>query len=280
MATTANQVSNDWIAERLEEIAKLLEQQGANPFRGQAYRNAAATVRDHPRPVADVLAAEGRGGLDALPAIGPAIAGAIGDLVAHGRLPLLERLRTRHDPIANLRTVAGVGPVLARRLNEELGIDSLEQLEMAAHDGTLERAGGFGAKRIAGIQEALAARLGRRRSTFVADDEPDVGELLDVDREYREESRAHRLPAIAPRRFNPRHEAWLPVLHTSRGERHYTALYSNTARAHQLGKTHDWVVLYFDDGGGRERQCTVVTARGRRVVRGRERECAALRIQG
>jgi hypothetical protein len=68
------------------------------------------------------------------------------------------------------------------------------------------------------------------------------------------------------------------VLHTRRGDRHYTALFSNTARAHEFGRTRDWVVLYFDGGGG-ERQCTVITSerrplRGRRIVRGREKECA------
>jgi putative hydrolase len=81
---------------------------------------------------------------------------------------------------------------------------------------------------------------------------------------------------IAPRRFNPSHIAWLPVLHTTRGRRHYTALFSNTALAHRLNRTHDWVVIYWDDGRG-ERQYTVVTAKGgslegRRVVRGREAE--------
>jgi hypothetical protein len=60
-------------------------------------------------------------------------------------------------------------------------------------------------------------------------------------------------------------------------DRNYTALFSNTFTAHRLGRTHDWVVMYYD-GGREEHQCTVVTARqgplaGRRVVRGREAEC-------
>ena len=64
------------------------------------------------------------------------------------------------------------------------------------------------------------------------------------------------------------------------GDRHYTALFSNTARAHDLGKTHEWVVIYVDGGRG-ERQYTVVTAsrgpmKGKRVVRGREVECLAV----
>jgi hypothetical protein len=107
---------------------------------------------------------------------------------------------------------------------------------------------------------------------------PAVAELLAVDRQYRREARKGLLPRIAPRRFNPRREAWLPILHTERGGRRYTALFSNTELAHRRGRTHDWVVLYFDDGRG-ERQCTVVKEyqgplRGRRVVRGRELECA------
>jgi len=110
-------------------------------------------------------------------------------------------------------------------------------------------------------------------------EEPSVAEVLDVDREYRERAASGTLKRIAPRRMNPAKEAWLPVLHTERGPRHYTALYSNTPRAHELGKTHDWVVIYYDADGSSERQCTVVTSdrgslRGKRIVRGREPECA------
>ena len=71
--------------------------------------------------------------------------------------------------------------------------------------------------------------------------------------------------------------AWLPVLHPRHGDRHYTALFSNTALAHRLDRTHDWVVIY-RDGPHEDHQATVVTAHvgplsGERVVRGREREC-------
>jgi len=108
--------------------------------------------------------------------------------------------------------------------------------------------------------------------------EPDVGMLLDVDMEYRDKARRGELPTIAPRRFNPDGEAWLPVLHTERGDWHFTVLYSNTARAHQLGRTHDWVIVYFHKDDHPERQSTVVTEtrgelRGERVVRGREGDC-------
>jgi hypothetical protein len=110
---------------------------------------------------------------------------------------------------------------------------------------------------------------------------PSVETLLDVDREYRTQAALGQLPTIAPRRFNPEGKAWLPVLHTERGDWHFTALFSNTARAHKLGRTRNWVVIYYYDHSHREDQCTVVTEtrgalRGERVVRGREEECREL----
>ncbi len=87
------------------------------------------------------------------------------------------------------------------------------------------------------------------------------------------------LHRIAPRRFNPGHRAWLPIMHIDRDGWHLTLLFSNTARAHQLGKTDDWVVVYFDGDAHHEGQCTIVTEtsgllKGQRVVRGREQEQA------
>lgn len=71
----------------------------------------------------------------------------------------------------------------------------------------------------------------------------------------------------------------LPVLHARREDWHFTALFSNTPKVHELGKTRDWVVIYFHLDVEPESQCTVVTEtrgalKGRRVVRGREGECA------
>ena len=194
---------------------------------------------------------------------------------------MLERLRGESDPVEVLASVPGVGKRLAERVYTDLGIGTLEELEAAAHDGRLAEIEGFGEKRIAGVRDSLAGRLGRVRKPALATptEEPAVNEILDVDREYRMRAGKDELPKIAPRRFNPKHEAWLPILHATRGDRHYTALFSNTAHAHQANKTHDWVVIYYDGGRG-ERQCTVITAErgpmeGRRLVRGREGECLA-----
>jgi hypothetical protein len=276
---------NEDIAGRLDEVARLLAEQGANRFRVQAYHQAAAVLRGLARPVSEIFAAEGLAGLEKLPGVGESIARAIQDILRHGKLAMLDRLRGDHDPIALLTSVPGIGKALAWKLHDDLGLESLEHLENAAHDGRLETVAGLGAKRLAGIRDSLAHRLGRvRRPSPAAPPpgepaQPPIAELLEVDAEYRREAEAGTLKKIAPRRFNPSGEAWLPVLHTTRGRRHYTALFSNTARAHEKHKTRDWVVLYHDGRDG-EQQCTVITSefgrlKGLRIVRGREDECAA-----
>lgn len=268
---------NEEIAGRLEEAAHLLRNQGADPFRVRAYLRAASRVRLWREPLDETFRERGLEGLKELPGIGETIARAIREILTHGRLPMLDRLRGEADPVSLLVTVPGIGRVLAERLHDELGLETLADLEAAAHDGRLETIAGFGAKRLAGIRDSLAQRLGRVRIPETASTPPSVAELLDVDSEYREKAAAGQLERIAPKRFNPEGEVWLPVLHTRRGRRRYTALFSNTARAHRAGKTRDWVVIYGDNGLGESRH-TVITAEfgplsARRVVAGREEEC-------
>lgn len=273
---------NQEIAQKLREVALLLEEQGANRFRVRAYRAAADRLEHLDVPVSRIVEQQGTDGLQALPGIGVSLARSIHTLIVTGRLPMLDRLRGHMDPIALLTSVPGIGPAFAHRLHDDLHIETLEQLEMAAHDGRLAEIEGVGPKKLQGIIDSLTARLGRvRRPTQTVEGhqagEPSIEELLDVDREYRESSLAGTLQKIAPHRFNPKREAWLSILHTQRGPRHYTALYSNSALANQLKKTRDWVILYYDDNHG-ERQCTVVTGRsaplaGKRIIRGREADC-------
>ena len=272
--------TNERIAALLDEVANRLEEQGANQYRVQAWRTGATTLRGLDQGAGDILREHGLEGLDRLPGIGAALARAIREIVETGRLTTLERLRGATEPLSLLATVPGVGAALAERIQETLGVHSLEELEQAASDGRLATVPGFGPKRVAGIADVLATRLrARRRQGAPAAEPPPVEELLEVDREYRERAEAGTLAMIAPRRFNPEGRRWLPVLHLTRDPRHYTALFSNTALAHKLGRTNDWVVLYFDGHDG-EHQATVVTATkgplaGRRIVRGRERDCIA-----
>jgi Holliday junction resolvasome RuvABC DNA-binding subunit len=277
-------LSNEMVADRLDELAEGLEAQHANEYRVRAYRTAAVTVRNLKQPVVEILDRRGIDGLTQLPGIGPSLARAIERLSRTGRLPLLEQVRGVTTPERVLTTVPGIGRRTAERIHDVLGIDTLAELEAAAYDGRLAGMPGMGTKRVRAVRESLAGRFHRRPSASAAPrattaSQPSVAELLDIDEEYRRKATADWLLRIAPRRFNPAGEAWLPILHTQRDGREYTALYSNTARAHELGTTHDWVVIYSDegDGGG---QWTVVTSlfgdlKGRRIVRGREAECEA-----
>ena len=123
------------VAGRLEEAARLLRDQGADPYRVRAYRRAAIVVRGFSRPVDEIFRLQGLDGLKALPAVGETIARAIRELVVSGRLPMLERLRGESDPVTLLASVPGIGVILADRLHDELGLETLADLEAAAHDG-------------------------------------------------------------------------------------------------------------------------------------------------
>lgn len=285
-ANASSPLDNHEVARRLEEIAELLEAQAQSPFRVRAYAAAAETVRGLDQPVAELVRREGPPGLRRLPGIGRSLAATIERLAAAGRSTLLERLRAKSAPEKVFATVPDIGPGLARQIHDRLGIETLAELETAAHDGRLARVPGMGPKRILAVRESLAGRLRRRRaaaaaSTFESEPigEPPVADLLDVDRQYRLLAESDRLPRIAPRRFNPTGEAWLPVLHTHRSGSLYTAMYSNTARAHELEVTRDWVIIYRTDPHARGRWTVITsrygTLRDRRIVRGREGECAA-----
>lgn len=273
---TSDSPDNPEIANILERIASLLSVQRADPFRERAWQRAAETCRRHPRPLARLARREGRAGLEALPGIGRTIAGQILAFVETGNSPYLSRLEGDISPELLFQTLPGVGPTLAARLHDSLGAETLEDLEVAAHDGRLQRMAGIGTRRAQAIRDALSLRLARPWRQPSRTDEPSVDFLLEVDAEYRRLAREDRLERIAPRRFNPEHSAWLPIWHVDRDGWKLTVLFANTALAHRLGRTRDWVVIYAGRNGD-EFRYTVVTERtgplrGARVVRGREAE--------
>ncbi len=278
--TEHDRAVNEALAANLREVANLLAQQDADSFRPAAYRRASDTLAGLVRPVTRIFAAEGRQGLMALPGIGASIAAAIVEMLTTGRWSQLERLRGTLNPEKLFQTIPGIGPELAARIHERLHVDTLEGLEIAAHDGRLEQVPGIGKRRAELIRSLLAERLGRPRLRRLRreSEQPEIGLILDVDHEYHRRASAGELKLIAPKRFNPKGEAWLPVLHTTRASWELTALFSNTRLAHELGRTRDWVVIYYQAGDAPEGQCTIVTETrgplaGRRVVRGRESEC-------
>ncbi len=269
---------NTQAAAIFRDCAGILRQQKANPFRVNAYVRAAQTLESLDFDVADLLEEEGIQGLIELPTIGRGLATAIDEIARTGRLAQLDRLRGEARPEVLFQSIPGVGPTLAARMHDILHVDTLEALELAAHDGWLEAIPGIGGRRAAAIRAGITAMLGRGASRRrEAGPLPAIDTLLAIDRDYRRKAAAGDLPTIVPRRFNPEGKSWLPILHTRRGDWHFTVLFSNTARAHELGRTRDWVVVYFYDGDHHEGQCTVVTEThgplaGERVVRGRESE--------
>lgn len=291
---TSKLPSNTDIAELLDRVADLLGVQAAESYRVQAYRHAAQSVRDATAEVASVALDEPAEAIERLPGIGASIGSAIREYAASGRLRMLERLEGQVSPEDLFSSVPGIGEELARRIHTHLGAETLEELELAAHNGQLERVPGFGPRRAEAVREILAgllSRSGRRRSRLVdrqlgrhgdwqaEAERPRVDLILRIDLEYRERSDAGELRTITPRRFNPEHRAWLPILHRELDGWTFTALFSNTARAHELQMTRDWVIVYYERDGD-EGQATVVTERhgrmmGARVVRGREVECLA-----
>lgn len=278
-------MSNEEIAAILEGTAKLLELQQANPFRVRSYRKLADHLRQLDEPIGSLFAEHGEAGLRQLEGVGPRLASTLREIIETGRLGLRDRLEGELSPEALFVRVPGIGEELAQRIHDELGIQTLEELEEAAHSGRLGRVEGIGEKRVKGIQDSLAGMLSpsssreahRRLAETQAPPEPPVDLLLELDQEYREKAGSGRLRQVAPKRFNPDNKAWLPVLEETRDRWAFTLLYSNTKRAHDLDKTRDWVVVYYEADRHQD-QCTIVTAgqgdlKGMRVIRGREGEC-------
>jgi Holliday junction resolvasome RuvABC DNA-binding subunit len=279
--------TNNEIADVLGHIAELLEVQNANPHRVRAYRNGAERVRNLDMSLTEMVRSGDGESLQELPDIGEGLARVISNYVHKGRSDVLDRLQGETSPEDLFAQVPGIGQTLAERITDQLDINTLEELERTAYDGRLAKVEGFGPKRVRTVRVSLSGMLSRaaqRRARQRSGDQeeldqeqPDVETLLNVDAEYRRKAGANELHKIAPKRFNPEGEAWLPILHTSRNDWDFTVLYSNTARAHKLGKTHDWVVIYYEQNG-QEDQATIVTSnqgklKGERIVRGRESEC-------
>lgn len=155
-------IQNAEIAAVFSEIADLLEIEGANPFRIRAYRNAARNLGELGRSV-QAMVARGED-LDALPGIGPDLAGKIGEIVATGSCALLARLRKElPGRITDLLKVPGLGPKRVRALHHELGVQTIEQVHRAAREGKVQAIPGFGAKTQQTILESTEARLHEER---------------------------------------------------------------------------------------------------------------------
>ena len=160
--------TNTEIAQALDELGDLSELDGAAVYRVVAYRNAAKAVRESPVSVLG-LARQGRA--TELPGVGAIIQEKIIQLADDGAIPATLKLRAKFPPgVIEMTRLSGLGPKRARRLYEELGIDSLDALRAAAEEQRIRTLKGFGAK----AEEAILASLrlagaGERAARVVLD---------------------------------------------------------------------------------------------------------------
>jgi DNA polymerase (family 10) len=151
-------LENIEIARALRDVADLLEIKGANPFRIRAYRNAAETVEDHGTPLRRLV--EDDADLTDLPGIGKDMSAHISALLESGELPLLAEL-AREVPLSliELTRLPGLGAKRTKKLWEELGVETLDDLKSAAESGRIEGVAGFGKK----TQEKILGSIERYR---------------------------------------------------------------------------------------------------------------------
>lgn len=154
-------MQNQHIAAIFNEVADLLEIQGANSFRVRAYRNGARTIENLPEMVSDLVTAEDNR-LDSLDGIGKDLAGKIRVIVQTGQLPQLDELRLQVPAgVVEMLRIPGLGPKKVATLFKELNITSLDLLKEACEAGKISAMKGFGKKTeqaiLEGIPHALSA---------------------------------------------------------------------------------------------------------------------------
>ena len=150
------------IAAIFEEIADLLEIQGANPFRIRAYRNAARSFGELSQEAYQLM--EKGADLTRLPGIGDDLAAKVGEIVSTGRCRLLERLHKELPPaVTELLKIPGLGPKRVKALYHDLEVQTVEQLYRAARDGRIRALSGFGEKTELNILQAVEAHASQTR---------------------------------------------------------------------------------------------------------------------
>ncbi len=149
-------MQNAEIAAVLEEIADLLEFQGANAFRVRAYRNAGRTVHDLTELI-ERVAADPERKLTEFSGIGADLAEKIKTLLATGKLPMLEELRAAvPESVLALMRIPGLGPKKAAVLFNQLGIKTLDELRAACETHQVRDLKGFGEKTEAAILAGMS----------------------------------------------------------------------------------------------------------------------------
>ena len=179
MATTLPR--NAQVAEQFALLADLLELEGEQQFRVLAYRRAADQIRSAAGPIAE-LALEGEA--KKMPGIGKTIESKIVQIVESGEIEALTKRKERiPSGVAEFLRLPALGPKTARRIWQELGITTMDELRRAAEAERLRALPGLGAKTEERILRALAEKPQEKR-TLLAVALPAVQAVVEVLREH------------------------------------------------------------------------------------------------
>ena len=193
--TSPIRLNNRDVAQVFYDIADILEILGENRFKVIAYRNAARAIELLSQDVNRVYQEGGVKALEALPGIGESIAQKIAELLETGRLGYYEELKAQvPSGVIEMMHVPDVGPKTAKRLWDELGITSVEELEQAAREGKIRQLKGFGAKSEQRILKGIELMRGRQEGRLpIGMARPLALEVVDALREALPEELLQRL---------------------------------------------------------------------------------------
>lgn len=172
--------ANSDVASVLYEIGEILTVKG-DIFRSRAYQMAAQRIT---ALTEDIRAIKARGELESIPGVGKSISAVISEVLDTGQSKILEELReSLPKGVRDLMELEGVGPKLAMRLNQELGVASIDDLEKAAKEGRVRELKGFGPKKEANILVSIDAYRSRQTRFLLGAILPVVDQLTKYMRE-------------------------------------------------------------------------------------------------
>src|SRR5256714_7898021 len=175
-------MDKDQVADTLVRIATLLDLKGENPFKSRAYLNAARALEGMSEPLDKVIAEER---LAEVKGIGESIQKKICELVTTGKLAYYDELKATIPPgLVAMLEIPGVGPKKIKALHDQLGIETVEELERACKDGKVAALKGFGEKTAVNICEGINRRRAYASRHLISEALPLAETLLDALRSH------------------------------------------------------------------------------------------------
>src|SRR6266571_7525355 len=176
-------MDKEQVAEILVNIATLLDLKGENPFKSRAYVNAARALEEMSEPLDKVVAEERLGEVKG---IGESIQKKICEMVATGKLAYYEELKAATPPgLVLMLDIPGLGPKKIKAIHDELGIETIEQLEQSCKEGRVAKLKGFGEKTQANICDGINRRRAYASRHLISEALPLADRLLEALRSHK-----------------------------------------------------------------------------------------------